>query len=83
LDVELVGIVDPSPERRAAAPANIETFATLGEALAAGLAVMIEKPMADDEGLAAEVVADAERRGLLLGVGLVERCNPAVAAPRM
>ena len=50
------------------------------EALAAGLAVLVEKPMAVDEHDALEMVADAQRRGLLLAVGLVERCNPAVQA---
>jgi UDP-N-acetylglucosamine 3-dehydrogenase len=53
------------------------------EALSAGLATLVEKPMALEEGLAAELVLDAERRGLLLAVGLVERCNPAVLALRM
>jgi UDP-N-acetylglucosamine 3-dehydrogenase len=105
---EVAAIVDPSPERRAAAPPGVPTFASLREALsqveadfacvsapacwlpelahealAGGLATLIEKPMALEEELAAEVVADAERRGLLLAVGLVERCNPAVMALRM
>jgi UDP-N-acetylglucosamine 3-dehydrogenase len=53
------------------------------EALAGGLAVLIEKPMALEEALADAVVQDAERCGLLLAVGLVERCNPAVMALRM
>lgn len=53
------------------------------EALAAGLAVMIEKPMAVEECLAEALVADAQQRELLLAVGLVERCNPAVQALRM
>ena len=44
---------------------------------------MLEKPMAVDEDSARQVVADAERGGLLLAVGLVERCNPAVVALRM
>jgi predicted dehydrogenase len=53
------------------------------QALAAGLAVLVEKPMAPDEETARELVADARQRGLLLAVGLVERCNPAVVALRM
>lgn len=106
--VEVLAIVDPAEQRRAAAPPEIPTFATLGaaleavevdfaciaapacwlpelghEALAAGLAVMVEKPMAVEESLAEALAADAERRGLLLAVGLVERCNPAVQALRM
>ncbi len=50
------------------------------QALAAGLAVLVEKPMAVDEESAHRLIADAESRGLLLAVGLVERCNPAVKA---
>lgn len=50
------------------------------EVLAAGLPLLVEKPLAasEDEGLA--LVEEAERCGLLLGVGHVERCNPAVIA---
>lgn len=50
------------------------------EALAAGLAVLMEKPMALREETAAAVIADARQRGLVLSVGHVERCNPAVVA---
>jgi predicted dehydrogenase len=50
------------------------------ETLAAGVAVLVEKPMAPTEGQAVEMVRDAERRGTILGVGHVERCNPAVIA---
>jgi UDP-N-acetylglucosamine 3-dehydrogenase len=57
--------------------------ATAHEALGAGLAVMLEKPMGVDEDSAWRIVRDAETRELLLAVGLVERCNPAVAALRM
>lgn len=56
---------------------------TLGhEALAAGVAVLVEKPVAPDESAAAALVADAQARGVLLAVGHVERCNPAVLALR-
>jgi len=48
------------------------------EAMGAGLAVMVEKPMAPSEDAALRMIAEAEQRGLLLAVGLVERCNPAV-----
>ncbi len=72
--VELAGVVDPNPERRAAAPADVPAYASLTEAvsavdaefaclaapairlpeltheaLAAGMAVMVEKPMAVEE----------------------------------
>ena len=52
------------------------------EALAAGLHVLVEKPTAATQEQALELVRDAEARGLLLGVGHVERFNPAVVALR-
>jgi UDP-N-acetylglucosamine 3-dehydrogenase len=105
--VEVVAVVDPSPERRATVPEGIRAFGELGEALSAvradfacvstparalaesaqlaieaGLAVLVEKPMAVDEESATALVAEAHRCGTLLAVGLVERCNPAVEALR-
>lgn len=53
---------------------------TAHTALAGGLHVLVEKPTAHDEDAARELVADADRRGLVLGVGHVERFNPAVVA---
>jgi UDP-N-acetylglucosamine 3-dehydrogenase len=50
------------------------------EALSSGLHVLVEKPTAPTEEEALAMIADADSRGLLLGVGHVERCNPAVAA---
>jgi UDP-N-acetylglucosamine 3-dehydrogenase len=50
------------------------------DALAAGLHLLVEKPMAPDEDAALAMIADAEERGLLLAVGHVERWNPAVVA---
>ena len=47
-------------------------------ALDAGIAVLVEKPMAPDEEQAVEMVRLAESKGLLLSVGHVERFNPAV-----
>jgi predicted dehydrogenase len=62
-----------------AAPA--EALPALGHAaIEAGIALLIEKPLATDEGEALALVGEAERRGVLLGVGHVERCNPAVLA---
>lgn len=52
------------------------------EALAAGLHVLVEKPTAPDEASGRAMAADARSRGLLLGVGHVERANPAVVALR-
>ncbi|MDQ3823106.1 MAG: Gfo/Idh/MocA family oxidoreductase [Actinomycetota bacterium] len=48
------------------------------EALEAGLAVLVEKPIAPTEAEAEELIRYAEERGLLLSVGHVERFNPAV-----
>jgi UDP-N-acetylglucosamine 3-dehydrogenase len=50
------------------------------DALAAGLHVLVEKPTAPTEEQARAMIAEAQDRGLLLGVGHIERCNPAVAA---
>jgi predicted dehydrogenase len=47
-------------------------------ALEAGLAVLVEKPMAPDEEEALALVRLAESKGRLLSVGHVERFNPAV-----
>jgi UDP-N-acetylglucosamine 3-dehydrogenase len=49
-------------------------------ALTAGLHVFVEKPMAPEEGQGRELVAAAAERELVLGVGYVERFNPAVVA---
>lgn len=51
-----------------------------GAALAADLHVLVEKPTAPTEEQARAMVADADARGLLLGVGHIERWNPAVVA---
>lgn len=53
---------------------------TAAEALAGGLHTLVEKPTAPTEEQALTMIADADARGLLLGVGHIERCNPAVAA---
>jgi predicted dehydrogenase len=50
------------------------------EALAAGLHVLVEKPTAPTEEQALALIEDAAARGLLLGVGHIERWNPAVVA---
>lgn len=52
------------------------------EAIAAGLAVLVEKPLAPDEDAAAALIRDADTRGALLAVNQVERFNPAVVALR-
>lgn len=48
------------------------------QVLAAGVPVLVEKPLAHDVDAAREIVELAEARGLTLMVGHVERFNPAV-----
>jgi predicted dehydrogenase len=48
--------------------------------LAAGMDVLVEKPMAASLDEASELIASARRSGRILQVGHVERFNPAVAA---
>jgi UDP-N-acetylglucosamine 3-dehydrogenase len=50
--------------------------------IAADVPLLVEKPLADTESRARTVVEMAGRRGVLLGVGHVERFNPAVIALR-
>ena len=104
--VEVAGVVDPDPGRRASAvrawpglrayehldealAAESVDFAAVvvpidqlpvcaHEVLAAGVHVLVEKPTAPTEQDALAMIADAEARGLVLAVGHVERCNPAV-----
>jgi UDP-N-acetylglucosamine 3-dehydrogenase len=54
--------------------------ASTAVALDAGLHVFVEKPMAPSEDQAKEMSAAAAERELVLGVGYVERFNPAVVA---
>jgi UDP-N-acetylglucosamine 3-dehydrogenase len=106
--VEVAAVVDPDPERRAAAEHSrpgLRAYDSLEEALdrerldfaalavpvvelprcahavlAAGVHVLVEKPMAPSEEDALAIIKDADSRGLVLGVGHVERFNPAVVA---
>lgn len=48
--------------------------------LSAGKHVLMEKPLAATVAQAAELVAEAERRGVVLQVGYLERFNPAFQA---
>jgi predicted dehydrogenase len=50
------------------------------KALEAGRHALVEKPIASESGQADEMAAAAERSGLVLAVGHVERFNPAVVA---
>lgn len=107
-EAEVVAVVDPSEELRAAAVARfpaISAHRSFAEALAANdvdfgciavpaqhlaevaleaieakLPVLVEKPLAPTFGEAVAVVEAAERAGVQLSVGYVERFNPAVTA---
>lgn len=58
-------------------------LSVLGHTLVeAGLPFLIEKPMAAEEDDARALLDAAGSRGVLVGVGHVERCNPAVVALR-
>jgi predicted dehydrogenase len=74
---EALASVDADFACLAAPVGELPALAT--RALEAGLAVMVEKPMAPDEETAVELIRLADARGLLLSVGHVERFNPAVA----
>jgi UDP-N-acetylglucosamine 3-dehydrogenase len=51
-----------------------------GAAIDAGVAVLVEKPLASTEQEALELMWAAEQQDVLLATGLVERFNPAVVA---
>ena len=55
-------------------------FAVAREAIAAGVHVLIEKPIAATVAEGRELVALAAGAGVKLGVGHIERFNPAVAS---
>ena len=106
-DVELVGVVDPNPERAAAVAKELGTAAFAGHAelagkvdlvsiastteshyriardcLAAGLHVLVEKPITVTVAEADELIAMAAAGKLMLQVGHLERYNPAWLAVR-
>jgi predicted dehydrogenase len=75
---EILGQVDAVT---IAVPTALHRDITL-ECLAAGLPVLVEKPMARSLAEADEMIAAARKSGLCLAVGQTERFNPAVAAAR-
>jgi len=106
-DVELVGVVDPDPERAAAVARELGTAALAGHAelagkvdlvsiastteshyriardcLAAGLHVLVEKPITVTVAEADELIALADAGKRMLQVGHLERYNPAWLAVR-
>lgn len=70
---ELVGLVDAVV---VAAPTCLHTDVSL-PLLAAGVDLLVEKPIAADVAGAFRIVAAAERHGRVVAVGHVERFNPA------
>jgi predicted dehydrogenase len=106
-DVELVGVVDPNPERAAAVAKELGTAAFASHAelagkvdlvsiastteshyriardcLAAGLHVLVEKPITVTVAEADELIALAAAGKRMLQVGHLERYNPAWLAVR-
>ena len=75
---EAIAVGAPEFACVAAPPAHLPQAAR--EAIGAGLAVLVEKPMAPTEAEARTIVEAARAAGTLLAVGHVERCNPAVMA---
>ena len=50
------------------------------DTIAAGIHTFVEKPLADSVAAAQEMIALSQEHGVLLGVGHIERFNPAVIA---
>ena len=69
-----------SPDFACLAVPVSELPAAARAALAAGAHVLVEKPMAPTEDEAADLLRAARESALAVGVGYVERFNPAVAA---
>jgi len=53
-------------------------FEIASKAIDAGINLLIEKPISDDISKATELVDRADERGLVLGVGHIERHNPVI-----
>jgi predicted dehydrogenase len=71
-DVEAVVVATPTDTHHTSASALIER----------GVHVLVEKPMTRTLADADALIAAAEARGVVLGVGHIEHFNPAVAAAR-
>jgi predicted dehydrogenase len=78
----LADIADLPPDVRAASVATPTSthFEVARALMARGIAVLVEKPLADRLDHAEALAAEAERRGLVLQVGHIERFSPAFAA---
>jgi predicted dehydrogenase len=70
-------------EKPAAAVVAVPThlhYAVSEKLLDAGIPVLVEKPVTDKIGDAKRIIAKAAAKKLVLAVGHIERCNPAVQA---
>jgi predicted dehydrogenase len=83
-DVDLVGVVDTDPQRAqaVAAEAGCAAHTDAAELLGRvdGIHVLLEKPIASTVAEGAEIVAVAERAGVVLQIGHLERFNAGVMA---
>lgn len=75
---DLIGLVDMAT----VAVPTTEHFAVASQLMAAGIHVLVEKPIAATLSEAKSLVETAERQGLVLQVGHLERFNPTVQALR-
>ena len=62
-----------------ALPTHLHTLAAV-ETMAAGIHTFVEKPLAHAVSAGREMIEASQRHGVLLGVGHIERYNPAVIA---
>ncbi len=62
-----------------ALPTHLHRQAAI-DAIAANIHTFVEKPLADSVAAAQEMIVASEQHGVLLGVGHIERFNPAVIA---
>ena len=57
-------------------------FATAMDVIGCGVNLLVEKPLAADSNVACQLIQAADRAGVLLAVGHIERFNPAVVELR-
>lgn len=67
-----------APDALTVATPTASHFTVVSKVLEAGIPVLVEKPFCGNTEEAAALVQLAERRGVLLAAGMVERHNPAV-----
>ena len=80
--VDYRALLDQRPDAVTIAAPTSSHCAVALDAFAAGVSVLVEKPIAATREEAHQMIAAAERAGVVLMVGHVERFNPAVVALR-